>query len=296
MEAIKATGNRLVVALDKNDSAGVLDRYFPETSFFTEFERFDRHIEKLRRTNGEERVDYVSICSPNYLHDAHIRFGLRVQADVICEKPLVLEPWNLDALASIEKEFGKKISTILQLRLHPAVLALKEKVESQPGKVFDIDLTYVTPRGKWFLVSWKSDPHKSGGIAMNIGVHFFDMLLWIFGGVKKNIVHCHDTLRAAGLLELERARVRWFLSVDRNDLPGEKAVKNAPFRCLAIDGREYDFSEGFADLHMKSYKMILDGKGFGVDDSRPSINLVHDIRYAKPVGLQGDYHPLLKLK
>ena len=296
MEAIKDTGHTLTAALDKNDSVGVLDRYFPDTAFFTEFERFERHVEKLRRGPEQGHIKYVSICSPNYLHDAHIRFALRSKADVICEKPLVLEPWNLDALAEMELETGHRINSILQLRLHPALIALRNKVMTT-GKntVHDVDLTYITSRGKWYLISWKGDDHKSGGIAMNIGVHFYDLLLWIFGPVRQNKVHLLESTRAAGYLELQYARVRWFLSVDAKDLP-ESATqdgKNA-YRALVLDGKEVEFSDGFKDLHKKSYEEILSGRGFGTADVLPSIQLVHDIRNAPKAGLTGDYHPLLR--
>jgi len=296
MEAIKDTGHTLTAALDKNDSVGVLDRYFPDTAFFTEFERFERHVEKLRRGPEQGHIKYVSICSPNYLHDAHIRFALRSKADVICEKPLVLEPWNLDALTEMEQETGHRINSILQLRLHPAIIALSNKVMTT-GKntIHDVDLTYITSRGKWYLISWKGDDHKSGGIAMNIGVHFYDLLLWIFGPVRQNKVHLLESTRAAGYLELQYARVRWFLSVDAKDLP-ESATqdgKNA-YRALVLDGQEVEFSDGFKDLHKKSYEEILSGRGFGTADVRPSIQLVHDIRNAPRTGLTGDYHPLLR--
>jgi UDP-N-acetyl-2-amino-2-deoxyglucuronate dehydrogenase len=293
MQAIKETGNNLSVALDKSDSVGILDRYFPDASFFTEFERFDRHVEKLRRGPAENRVNYVSICSPNYLHDAHIRFALRVHADAICEKPLVLEPWNVDALAEIERETGKRISSILQLRLHPAVVALRDKVLSAPDRIHDVDLTYVTSRGKWYAVSWKGDEHKSGGIVMNIGVHFFDMLLWIFGASRRSVVHLLDPIRAAGYLELQRARVRWYLSLDARDLPAP-AVRagKTTHRAVMVDGQEFEFSDGFTDLHKRSYERILSGHGFGTGDVRSSIELVHDIRNAPRAGLAGGYHPL----
>lgn len=296
MKAIKETGNRLVAALDKHDAVGIIDSYFPDADFFVEFERLDRHVEKLRRVNHERSVDYVSITSPNYLHDAHIRFALRVGADAICEKPLVLNPWNVDALQEIEKETGKKVNAILQLRLHPSIVALKEKMQKQAarGKV-DIDLTYITSRGKWYLVSWKGDASKSGGIATNIGIHFFDMLQWIYGAVRKNSVHMYETHKAAGYLELERARVRWFLSLDRNDLPESAKRSNRPtFRSIAVNGEEMEFSEGFGDLHTLSYREILTGNGFGVDDVRPSIETVFEIRNAKKIGVKGDYHPFLK--
>ena len=294
LKAIKETGNVLVAALDKNDSVGILDAYFPDADFFTEFERFDRHLEMLKRNKGQS-VDYVSICSPNYLHDAHVRFALRIGADAICEKPLVLNPWNVTALNEIEKETGRHINTILQLRLHPALIALKERIDRAPqNKIFDIDLTYITSRGHWYMVSWKGDISKSGGIANNIGIHFFDMLSWIFGDVKRNIVHVYEPTKAAGFLELNRARVRWFLSLDRNDLPFiPQPAKPMTYRSITIDGEEIDFSDGFTGLHTESYRQILAGHGFGPQDVVTSIEIVSAIRNAKPVGLKGNYHPML---
>ena len=281
MKAIKDTGNNLIAALDKHDSVGILDSYFPEAEFFVEFERFDRHIEKLRRLGTH--TDYVAVCSPNYLHDAHIRFGLRIGANVICEKPLVLNPWNIDGLTEIEKETGKKISTILQLRLHPAIIALREKVQkNSSGKKYDIDLRYITSRGHWYHISWKGDPQKSGGIATNIGIHFFDMLIWIFGDVKINEVHQHTAETASGKLELERANVNWFLSIDANTLPDEvKQAGKRTFRSLTIDNEAFEFSEGFTELHTRSYEEILKGNGFPVEEARKSIELVHAIRNKK---------------
>jgi UDP-N-acetyl-2-amino-2-deoxyglucuronate dehydrogenase len=281
MKAVKDTGNKLIAALDKHDSVGILDSYFPETEFFVEFERFDRHIEKLRRLGTQ--TDYVAVCSPNYLHDAHIRFGLRIGADVICEKPLVLNPWNIDGLTEIEKETGKKIFTILQLRLHPAIMALREKVQkNSSGKKYDIDLRYITSRGQWYHISWKGDPQKSGGIATNIGIHFFDMLIWIFGDVKVNEVHQHTAETASGKLELERANVNWFLSIDANTLPDEiKQSGKRTFRSLTIDNEAFEFSEGFTELHTRSYEEILKGDGFPVEEARKSIELVHAIRNKK---------------
>lgn len=297
LQAIHDTGNILVAALDRSDSVGILDRFFPETNFFTEFERFDRHIEKLRRLGEGSRIDYVSICSPNYLHDAHIRFALRVGADAICEKPLVLNPWNIDALKEMEMETGHRVWTILQLRLHPALMELKKRIDQAPaGKKHDIDLTYITSRGRWYAVSWKGDIHKSGGVATNIGVHFFDMLLWIFGAPVRQEVHLATPEKAAGFMELPKARVRWFLSLDQDDLPkGALEAKKRTYRCLAIDGKEVEFSDGFADLHTAVYSETLAGRGFGLDDSLPSIRIVHDIRHAVPVGFKGDYHPLAKI-
>ncbi len=295
MRAIKETDNILVAALDYNDSVGVIDSFFPEADFFTEFERFDRHLEKLRREK-ERSVDFVTICSPNYIHDAHIRFALRIGADAICEKPLVLNPWNIDALDEIAKETGRNVYTIMQLRLHPAILDLKAKIDASPGgKKHEVDLAYITSRGHWYMISWKGNIDKSGGIATNIGIHFFDILQWIFGGVKYNVVHLDEPQRAAGFLELECARVRWFLSIDQNDLPNEpKTGEPKVHRSMTIDGKEIDFTYGFSDLHTKSYQEILDGKGFSMQDTRSAIEIVSEIRRAKPIGLKGEYHPLLK--
>lgn len=293
-KAIRETDNNLAAALDKFDSVGVMDGYFPQASFFTEFERFDRHLEKLHRAGNP--IEYLSICSPNYLHDSHIRFGLRHGATVICEKPLVLNPWNVDALEQLQKETGKKIYQILQLRFHPHLLALREKVATNPAKIFDLDLTYITSRGNWYFTSWKGDVSKSGGVATNIGIHFFDMLIWIFGGVKENIVHVHTHDRAAGFLQFERARVRWFLSINENTLPS--AVRQAgkrTYRSIALEGEEIEFSEGFTDLHTQSYKAILAGEGFSLRQALPSIEVAHDIRTKACLGLKGDYHPLAKL-
>ena len=298
MKAIAETGNLLGAAMDPNDSVGVIDSYFPGAAFFTEFERFDRHAEKLRR-KGDQPIQYVSICSPNYLHDAHIRFALRIQADAICEKPLVLNPWNLDALAEIEEEFESRVWNILQLRLHPSIIALKEKVAAEiaadPKKSYDIDLTYLTSRGRWYFVSWKGYPEKSGGIATNIGVHFFDMLSWIFGPVKENIVHIHQPDTAAGFLGLAHARVRWFLSVNADYLPDEAVARGMrTFRSILVDGKEIEFSGGFTDLHTRSYQEILAERGFRLQEARPSIETVHAIRNASPQGTIGEYHPFCK--
>ncbi len=295
MAAIRETGNTLVAAMDSGDSVGIIDSHFPEADFFTEFERFDRHLDKLKRRG--EGVDYVSICSPNYLHDAHIRFGLRQGAIVICEKPLVLNPWNIDGLLEMEEETGRKVNTILQLRLHDSVRALKERVDNDPAdKVYDVDLTYLTSRGKWYYTSWKGDVTKSGGIATNIGVHFFDMLAWVFGDVIENVVHIHTHDRAAGYLHLEKARVRWFLSINYDCLPEEVKAKGLrTYRSIQIEGDEFEFSGGFTDLHTKSYEAILAGNGYSAEASRRSIRMVHDIRSAIPVGLTGNYHPLASL-
>ncbi len=294
LKAIKDTGNKLVAAYDRFDSVGLLDSYFPETSFFTEQELFDRHCTKLKET--DKQIDYISICTPNYLHDAHIRYGLRLGADVICEKPIVLNPWNIDALQKVEQREGKKISTILQLRLHQSIIDLKKKIDASPkDKIFDVELTYITSRGNWYYSSWKGDEHKSGGIATNIGVHFYDMLQWVFGTPQKNIVHVASHDRVAGYIELERARVRYFLSINADLLPanavqGEKRT----FRTINIDGNEFEFSEGFTELHTDSYKHILAGNGFGIEEARNAINIVYQIRQAQPIGLKGDYHPMAK--
>lgn len=294
LKAIKETGNNLLASLDRHDCVGIIDGYFPDADFFIEYERFDRHIDKLKRQGVH--MDYVSICTPNYLHDSHIRFALRHGADAICEKPIVLNPWNVDALEEIERETGRKVNTILQLRHHPSILELKQKVEAAPkDKVFDIDLSYITSRGRWYFISWKGDIQKSGGVATNIGVHFFDMLTWIFGDVKENIVHVSRPDKAAGYLALERAKVRWFLSVDFNDVPDEvKAKGQRTFRSINIEGEELEFSGGFTDLHTVSYQEILKGKGYGLADARSSIQTVHHIRNTKPLGLTGDYHPYCK--
>lgn len=295
LRAIKETGNRLIAAMDPTDSVGVLDGYFPEAAFFVEFERFDRHLEKFRQ--NEQALHYVSICSPNYLHDAHIRFGLRQGADVICEKPLVLNPWNAEALQRNELETGRRVFTILQLRLHPVIRNLKKQVEAQVySKKHDIDLTYITSRGAWYYASWKGELAKSGGIATNIGIHFFDMLIWIFGPVQKSEVHLHSHDRAAGYLELAQARVRWFLSIDEKTLPAAIQEKGGrTFRSISIDGQELEFSEGFTDLHTESYRDILAGRGFDLVDAAPSITLVHGIREADVKGLSGEYHPMAAL-
>jgi UDP-N-acetyl-2-amino-2-deoxyglucuronate dehydrogenase len=295
MKAIRDTGNDLVAALDKFDSVGVIDSYFPDADFFIEPERFDRHLDKLRR-NGNRKIDYASICSPNYLHDSHIRMALRNDAHAICEKPIVLNPWNIDALQLIEKETSKKIFTILQLRLHPAIIELKEKIANGPkDKIYDIDLTYITSRGHWYFISWKGDQSKSGGVATNIGVHFFDMLQWIFGDVKENIVHVSDHEKAAGYLVLEKARVRWFLGINFDYIPTEvKLSGKRTFRSISVDGEKFEFSDGFTDLHTLVYKEIIAGKGFGLTDSKPSIETVYNIRNSCPIGLKGEYHPLCK--
>jgi len=281
LKAIKETGNNLVAAMDKFDSVGIIDSYFPHADFFTEFERFDRHIDKLRRQG--KKVDYVSICSPNYLHDSHIRFALRQQADAICEKPLVLNPWNVDALAEIEKETGKRIYTILQLRLHPSIIKLREEIlAGDPKKVYDVDLTYITSRGKWYHHSWKGEEQKSGGIATNIGIHFFDMLLWIFGDVKDTKLEKYELDHASGFIKLARANVHWSLSINEDHLPESLKVQGKrTYRSLQMNGREIEFSDGFTDLHTISYQEILKGNGFGLQEARPSIELAHQIRVSK---------------
>ncbi|MEE9372600.1 MAG: Gfo/Idh/MocA family oxidoreductase [Saprospiraceae bacterium] len=292
MKAIKDTGCDLSAALDKNDSVGIIDSYFPDAKFFTEFERFDRHLEKEKRKGLG--IDYLSICSPNYLHDAHCRLGLRTGADVICEKPLVLNPWNIDALQEVEADYNKKIYNILQLRLHDSIIALKEKVDSgDPNKIYDVDLAYFTSRGKWYHVSWKGDNQKSGGIATNIGVHFFDMLSWIFGDIQKSVVHRLEGDIAAGYLELKRARVRWILSINYDFLPEpakEKGMRT--YRSITVGDEEIEFSGGFTELHTRSYQHIMDGHGFGIGEVKNCIKTVYDIRNSTPIGLSGDYHPL----
>ena len=294
LKAMQETHNNLVAALDLYDSVGIIDSYFPDTDFFVEFERFDRHIDKLRREG--KQVDYISICSPNYLHDSHIRFALRSQANAICEKPLVLNPWNFDGLADFEKETGKKVFNVLQLRLHPSIKALRDKIRKGPkDKIHDIDLTYITSRGNWYHYSWKGNLQKSGGIATNIGIHFFDMLIWIFGDVTQNITHRLEEDKASGYLELEQARIRWFLSIDANDLPAAVKEKGQrTFRSITMDNEEIEFSHGFADLHTNIYQEILAGNGFALEESKKSIEVVYTIRNAEPVGCKGDFHPLCK--
>lgn len=295
LKAIAETGNRLVAAYDKSDSVGVIDSYFPEAAFFTELELFDRHCTKQKGTAGQ--VDMVSVCTPNYLHDSHTRYALRLGADVVCEKPLVLNPWNIDGIQRVEEETGHKVNNILQLRLHPSIVALKKRVDEGPqDKVYDVDLTYITSRGKWYYASWKGDAHKSGGVATNIGVHFYDMLSYIFGDVEENIVHVSSFDRVAGFLRLKKARVRYFLSINPDTLPPE-ALDNGlrTYRSIRIGEEEFEFSGGFTDLHTESYRQILAGNGFGLDDVRTCIQIVYDIRNAVPVGLKGDYHPLAAL-
>lgn len=295
MKAIKDTGNRLIAAFDPNDSVGVIDSYFPDADFFTEFERFDRHIDKLRRQNNGSKIDYVSICSPNYLHDSHIRFALRLGADAICEKPLVLNHWNIDALQAIEKETSKKVYTILQLRHHPSIIKLKQEIQNNnTGKKYDIDLTYITSRGKWYFNSWKGDEKKSGGVSSNIGVHLFDMLYFLFGKVLQNTLHYRDDYKAGGYIEYDRARVRWFLSVDEKDIPANIRHKGvSSFKSFSIDGNEIEFSNGFTNLHTKVYEDILSGGGCGLEETRVAIETIANIRIQSPQGLKGNYHPFL---
>ena len=292
MKAIKDTENNLYAAYDKFDSVGIIDSYFPKCSFFTQYELFERHLSKTK-----EHLDFVSICTPNYLHDAHIRFGLRAGADVICEKPLVLNPWNIDSLQDIERESCGRVYTILQLRLHQAIIDLKKRIDEGPaGKIYDVDLTYITSRGSWYYSSWKGEEHKSGGVATNIGVHFYDMLSWVFGKVRTNIVHISAHDRVAGFLEFERARVRYFLSINYDTIPEEirKAGKRT-YRLLTMQGEEVEFSDGFTELHTDSYNQIFAGDGFELEDARSCIEIVHSIRHASPIGLKGDYHPYAKL-
>lgn len=288
LQAIKDVGGRLVAALDPHDSVGILDRYWGDAAFFTEFERFDRHVEKLRRGSDAKRVHFVSVCSPNHLHDAHIRFALRVGADAICEKPLVLNPWNLDALEELEEESGHRVYTILQLRVHPTILAFRDAIVAQGTKKHEVLLTYCATRGQWYRHSWKGLTEKSGGVATNIGIHFFDLLIWLFGSVQSNELHLRDDERAGGTLELERARVRWFLSIDQADLP---PGVTGTHRSMTVDGREVEFTEGFADLHTRVYAETLAGRGFTIADARPSIDLVHHVRTAIPQPGTNEPHP-----
>lgn len=295
MKAIADTGNRLVVAMDKHDSVGLIDRFFPNASFFTEYERFDRYLEKQRREPGGQPLDYVSICSPNYLHDAHCRLALRVNAHAICEKPLVINPWNLDQLRELEDEYKRRIYTVLQLRLHPTIQKLKQEIEfSENGSRKDVCLTYITRRGRWYHSSWKGDVERSGGLAMNIGVHFFDFLLWIFGKPQRNLLHISDAVRMSGVLELERARVRWYLSVDERDLPAKvRETGGHAYRSISVDGQEMDLSSNFEDLHTEVYRDILSGNGFGIDDAQSAIELIYQIRNSLPVSANGAAHPLI---
>lgn len=296
LRAIRDTGNRIVAAVDPKDSVGLLDQHAFDVRFFTEVERFDRHLEKLRRGPEAERVHYLTVCSPNYLHDAHCRLGLRVGADVICEKPLVINPWNLDPLREMEEETGRRIWTVLQLRVHPALKALREKLlaESGRGAPHDVVLSYVTARGAWYDVSWKGSPEKSGGVPTNIGIHFFDLLGWLFGDLESQSVHLSEPRRMAGVIRLARARVRWFLSVDARDLPFVAAPgSRSTFRSITVDGQEVEFSEGFADLHTEVYREVLAGRGHGIEDARPSVALASAIRRAAVVPAGTDAHPML---
>lgn len=292
MRAIRDVGGELVAAVDPKDSVGIVDSYFPDAHFFVEFERFDRHLDKLRRRGAG--VDYVSICSPNYLHDAHVRFSLRAGANAICEKPLVLNPWNLDGLEEIESDTGRRVLTILQLRLHPAILALRDAVAAKPNKVHDVDLTYITSRGRWYHVSWKGDIEKSGGVATNIGVHFFDMLTFVFGAATRVVVHHADSERVGGYLECQQARVRWFLSIDRNDLPAGVRDTKTTYRSITVENEEVEFSEGFTDLHTLSYEGIMNGFGFGLSEVRPSIEVVSAVRSSASNPLVGERHPFVE--
>ncbi len=293
LKAIRDTGNRLVAACDPKDSVGLLDQFSFDVDFFTETERFDRHLEKRRRGPVESRTHWLTVCSPNYLHDAHCRLGLRIGADVICEKPLVINPWNVDALAEIEEEAHRRIYTVLQLRVHEKLIELRERLQRESLGQHDVVLTYVTSRGHWYDVSWKGSEEKSGGVPTNIGIHFFDLLLWLFGPVVDQRVHLHEARRWAGFVQLERARVRWFLSVDRKDLPFDPAPGKATYRSITVDGTEVEFSEGFTDLHTRVYERTLAGQGFGLSDARPSIALVHDVRGAAVTPSGTDAHPML---
>jgi len=292
LDAITTNRHEIVAALDPHDSVGILDRYCPDARFFPEPERFDRHIEKLRRTGENNRIHWMSICSPNYLHDAHIRMAFRVGADVICEKPIVLNPWNLDALQELEGESGCRVWSVLQLRLHPSIIALKKRVsEENRGSKYEIELTYITPRGPWYLNSWKGNIERSGGLTTNIGVHFYDMLIWIFGAVEKSEVHISNSTRCSGFLELENANVKWYLSINREDSPlFRKNNEPCTFRVISIDGDELEFTKGFTGLHTKLYESTLAGSGFGIEDIRPSIQLIHDIRNSEPTGISCNSH------
>ena len=291
LKAIRETGNNLVSAYDRNDSVGIIDSYFPKASFFTEQELFDRHNNWF--ISQGNRIDYLTVCSPNYLHDAHTRYGLRLGCDVICEKPVVLSPWNIDALEQIEQATGHKAYTIFQLRLHPSVVELKKKISEGPkDKVYDVDLTYITPRGYWYYTSWKGNVQKSGGVATNIGVHFYDMLQWVFGPVQRNVVHISSHDRVAGYLELRQARVRYFLSINGDHVP---EGHSGSYRSITVNGEQFEFSQGFTDLHTRSYEEVLAGRGFRIGEAKECIKTVYDIRHAEPIGLKGDYHPMAKL-
>jgi UDP-N-acetyl-2-amino-2-deoxyglucuronate dehydrogenase len=297
LDAIRDTGNQLVAAVDPHDSVGIIDSYFPNASFFTEIERFDRHLEKIKREKNGEAIDYMTICSPNHLHDAHIRLAMRVGADAICEKPLVLNPWNLDVLQELEEEYKQRVWTILQLRVHPSLLELKKKIEADKnsGKRHKIRLSYITSRGRWYHYSWKGDVAKSGGIGTNIGVHFFDMLMWLFGKPQTTELYIREENRMGGFLELQNADVEWFLSLEPNDIPNNSNGEQRTFRSITVDGNEIEFSGGFTDLHTRVYEETLKGNGFGIGDARPSIELVHNLRAMKltdnPSGL---IHPSIQ--
>jgi UDP-N-acetyl-2-amino-2-deoxyglucuronate dehydrogenase len=295
LKAIRDTGNRLVAATDPHDSVGVLDQFSRDARFFPEIERFDRHVEKLRRGPQDQRVHYVSICSPNYLHDAHVRLALRLGATAICEKPIVINPWNLDQLQALEEESGSRICTVLQLRLHPAIVELKRQIDSNPpGTWHQVNLTYITGRGPWYHVTWKGSVERSGGLATNIGIHFFDLLVWLFGDVEACLVHCNGPKRMGGTLVLRRANVKWFLSVDPADLPFDPELgKTLTYRSLTVDGKEVEFSEGFTDLHTRVYEEIIAGRGFGADVARPSVELAYRIRTAPVIPASADSHPFL---
>lgn len=296
IQAINDTGNKLICATDPHDSVGILDRYHGDVYYFKEFERFDRHIERLRYEQSPDKIDYISICSPNYLHDSHIRFGLRSGCDVICEKPLVINPWNVDALADMEAKSNNKINTVLQLRVHPSIIELKKKIENEKrSEKYEINLSYFTTRGPWYHFSWKGDHNKSGGLPTNIGVHFFDMLGWLFGDLEKNEVHIMENDICAGYLELEKAKVKWVLSIDKNKLPeAAKREGKYTYRSITMDGEEIEFSGGFTDLHTRVYEDILNGKGYGIQDARNAIQIVHDIRTTDVIGISKNSHDLLK--
>ncbi|MFA8342128.1 MAG: Gfo/Idh/MocA family oxidoreductase [Rhodothermaceae bacterium] len=296
LKAIADTGNKLIAAVDPHDSVGIIDRYFSDVSYFSEFERFDRHLEKLRRKGEAERMHYLTVCSPNHLHDSHIRLGLRLGADVISEKPLVLNPWNVESLEELEKETGKKVYTILQLRVHPSLIELKKKIKAQKSdKKYNVCLSYITSRGPWYHYSWKGNINKSGGVATNIGVHFFDLLIWLFGDVKENIVHLSKADKVSGYLELENANVSWYLSIDKNDLPKKAVEVGQPtYRSITIDGEEIEFSHGFTDLHTRVYEETINGNGFGIADAKPAIQTVYDIRNSEITSQLDNLHPFNK--
>lgn len=299
MKAIADSGNRLVAAMDPHDAVGVIDSYFPKASFFTEFERFDRFVEKQRRTPNGTPVDYVSICTPNYLHDSHCRLALRIGAHAICEKPVVINPWNLDQLRELEKEYQKRVYTVLQLRLHPELIKLKQETEASAnaGPKKEIDLTYITRRGRWYHQSWKGDEQRSGGVSMNIGVHFFDFLLWIYGSTQRSVLHLNQPGRMAGVLELENARVRWFLSVNAEDLPESVREQGGhAYRSITIDGSEIDLSAGFTDLHTEVYRSILEGRGYGIEEAQPAIELIHQIRTSTVATPNDSAHRMVKVQ